>query len=110
MTRHLPTARFLFRTGVVASVCCAQPAAGAPEAPPAAAASPAAPALGESLTGAAKEEYETGRILFDNADYSGALVKFRHAYELSSDPRLLWNMGACEKNLRHYVKLLHLVD
>lgn len=68
------------------------------------------PTLADSLTGLAKAEYDSGRILFDNGDYKGALVKFQHAYDLSSDPRLLWNMGACEKQLRHYVKLLRLMD
>lgn len=75
---------------------------------PAPAASPAA--LGDSLTGQAKEDYESGRILFENGDNVGALVKFQHAFDLSSDSRLLWDMGACEKNLRHYVRVLRLVE
>jgi PEGA domain len=82
-------------------------------APPAASASPAAsplPPLADSLTGPAREDYESGRVLFDNNDFSGALVKFQHAYELSSDARLLWDMGACEKNQRHYVHVLRLVE
>jgi hypothetical protein len=91
----------------------AAPGAGtAPASAPSAstdAASGAAP-LADSLTGLARAEYESGRILFDNGDYAGALVKFQHAYELSSDPRLLWNMGACEKQLRHYARLLRLMD
>jgi hypothetical protein len=78
--------------------------------PAAAPSAPTPPSLAESLTGQAKDDYESGRILFDNADYTGALVKFGHAFELSSDVRLLWDMGACEKNLRHYVRVLHLVE
>lgn len=74
------------------------------------ASSPAPAALGDSLTGAAKDEYVAGRILFQNGDFSGALVKFQHAFDLSSDVRLLWDMGACEKNLRHYVRVLRLVE
>jgi PEGA domain-containing protein len=80
----------------------------APAPPP----SPASTAsgLGESLTGPAKDAYEAARILFDSGDYAGALVKFQHAFDLSSDVRLLWDMGACEKNLRHYVHVLNLIE
>jgi hypothetical protein len=85
-----------------------------PSVPPAAVAAPVAvptPAsLSESLAGAAKEDYETARVLFDNSDYAGALVKFQHAYDSSADARLLWNMAACEKNLRHYARVLRLVE
>jgi len=66
--------------------------------------------LGESLSGQAREDYESGRVLFENHDFAGALVKFQHAFDLSSDVRLLWNMGACEKNLRHYVRVHGLVE
>jgi hypothetical protein len=69
-----------------------------------------APGLGESLTGPAKDAYEAARILFDSGDFAGALVKFQHAFDLSSDVRLLWDMGACEKNLRHYVHVLSLIE
>ena len=36
-------------------------------------------------------------------------MKFTAAYEKAKDPRLLWNMAACEKNLRHYSNVLSLV-
>jgi hypothetical protein len=66
--------------------------------------------LTETLTGEARDDYALGRILFENGDFAGALVKFQRAFDLSSDFRLLWNMGACEKNLRHYTRVLKLVD
>jgi hypothetical protein len=68
------------------------------------------PKLSDSLKGQAKDDYESGRVLFENNDYAGALVKFQHAFDLSDDFRLLWNMGACEKNLRHYTRVLMLVE
>ena len=34
----------------------------------------------------------------------------RSAYDMSKDPRLLWNMAACQKNLRHYAEVVRLVD
>jgi hypothetical protein len=66
--------------------------------------------LVESLAGDAKAAYESGRVLYADGDYPGAIAKFQRAYDLSPDPRLLWNMAACEKQLRHYTKVLRLVD
>ncbi len=93
-----------------------KPAAPAPIAPTASAAAaapspapPAVPSLSEALSGQAKQEYESGKLLFGDGDHVGALAKFGSAYAHSRDPRLLWNMAACEKNLRHYAKALGLV-
>lgn len=70
---------------------------------------PASPPLSESLTGEAKAEYDSAKILYGAGDFSGALLKFSSAHKRSSDPRLLWNMAACEKSLRHYARALTLV-
>jgi len=75
----------------------------APQAPPAG--QPAKP-LSESLTGLAKAEYEGARILYADKDYTSAISKFQRTYELSSDPRLLFNIAVCQKNLRKYSKML----
>jgi hypothetical protein len=84
------------------------------QAPPTAAASgigsPAPRPLSESLVGTPKTDYEAGRILFEDQDFAGALVKFQRAFELSGDVRLLWNMAVCEKSLRRYARVLALVD
>jgi hypothetical protein len=97
----------------------AAPKDAAPRTPPAAPkdaapkdAAPAAEAkpLRESLTGAALAEYEAGRVLYQDGDYGGALLKFQASYDLSKDYRLLWNMAACEKNLRRYARVLNLIE
>ena len=67
------------------------------------------PSLAETLTGDAKADYASGKVLYADGDHAGSLVKFSSAYERSKDPRLLWNMAACEKNLRHYARSLKLV-
>lgn len=67
------------------------------------------PTLGETLTGDAKADYDTARLAFGDHDYAGALIKFTSAYEKSKDARLLWNMATCEKQLRHYSKVIGLV-
>jgi hypothetical protein len=43
-------------------------------------------------------------MLFENGDFPGALAKYRQAYEQSKDPRLLYNMALCERNLRAYAR------
>lgn len=75
-----------------------------------AAALPSSANLGDSLTGSAKADYAAAKILYEDGDYQGALIKLKSAYASSQDPRLLWNMAACEKNLRHYAEVARLVD
>jgi hypothetical protein len=102
----------------VALVGSPAPAAPPKRSPVSTASPPVAPAppsdepksLSDLLTGEAKTHYDIARILYRDGDHAGALSKFRRAYELSHDVRLLWNMAACEKNLRHYVKVLALVE
>lgn len=66
--------------------------------------------LAESLTGDAKAAFDAARLLYEDGDAAGASAKFRRAYELSQDPRLLWNMAVCEKDLRHYAKASTLIQ
>lgn len=63
-----------------------------------------------SLRGEARALYDLGRDLFTAGDVSAALGKFSRAHELSGDPRLLWNMAACESALKHYARAMTLVD
>jgi|GEM_PF-1424381 hypothetical protein len=84
--------------------------------PAAATVTPPAPAppsgpkpLTDSLTGEAKAAYDAGRLLYGDGDFAGALVKLQAAYDMAQDPRLLWNMAACEKGMRHYAKVVVLV-
>lgn len=65
--------------------------------------------LSEALLGEAKTEYDAAKLLFMDGDLPGAATKFRRAYDLSRDPRLLWNVAACEKEQRHYAKASSLV-
>jgi hypothetical protein len=102
-------------------VCVAAPAEGSrPPAPvvPDAPAVPAPPSpavvsapapLSESLSGPAKEAYEAARILMNNQDPAGALTKYRVAYDASGDPRLLFDMAVCERDLRAYARMQSLL-
>lgn len=70
----------------------------------------AAPPLGESLQGSARADYAAARVLYEDGDYEGAQTKLAAAYDASHDPRLLWNMAACEKALRHYASVIVLLE
>jgi hypothetical protein len=66
--------------------------------------------LGETLTGPAKDFYDQARARFRVRDYAGALELLRSAQEASPDPRLFWNMAACEGKLHHYAVAISLVE
>jgi hypothetical protein len=65
--------------------------------------------LGDTLTGEAKQSYEAARVLIGADDYVGAFERFKTAYQLSKDARLLWNMAVTQKSLHNYGKTSALV-
>ena len=88
----------------------AAPSPAPPVAAPTPASAPPPAPLGQVLTGAAKDDYEAAKLVYAEGDFSTAAIKFRRAYDVSRDPRLLWNIAACEKGARHYTKALLLVE
>ncbi len=93
---------------LVASVATAQPAT-TPKSDTTTSASHAKPLAG-SLTGSARADYDAAKVLFADGDMKSAIVKFQSAYDSSKDARLLWNIAACEKNQRHYAKVLAYIE
>ena len=61
--------------------------------------------LAQALSGAAREAYSSAQVLVNNGDYTGAYAKFWQAYELSKDPRLLFNMAVCARNTHDYARM-----
>jgi hypothetical protein len=96
--RCVPLALFVALT-CVSPLALAQTAAPVPER-----------SLGESLQGPASEAYTSAKMLMNNKDFTGALAKFRQAYELSKDPRLLYDMAICERSLRAYARMQSLLE
>lgn len=60
----------------------------------------------EELPPDAVRAWDDGRLLLQqqSPDYEKALVKFREAYEASGNPRVLYNVAVCEKNLNRYAR------
>lgn len=65
--------------------------------------------LTDSLSGAAKEAYDAAVVLLNNKDCGRAIAKYRQAYDLSQDPRLLFDIAVCERDLRAYAQMQELL-
>jgi hypothetical protein len=94
---------------LLAIVCASGLARIADAQPTGANAAPKAPLI-ESLSGPAKEAYEAATILVNNGDSAHAIAKYREAYEQSKDPRLLFDMAVCERDLHAYAAMQGLLS
>lgn len=54
------------------------------------------------LNDEAKKQWDTAIALASRNQWDGARAAFLQAYELSKNPRVLFNVGVAEKNLGHY--------
>lgn len=52
----------------------------------------------------ARKAWDAAKQLAGANDYKGALVEFQRAYQLSHNPRVLYNVGIVEKLLTHYAR------
>ncbi len=58
----------------------------------------------DELPDPARKAWDSAKELFEANDYAGALVEYTRAYELSKNPRVLFNVGVAEKSLKHYAR------
>jgi hypothetical protein len=66
---------------------------------------PAAPGdIRAQLPDDAKRAWDAAKELAGASNYKGAAVQFRQAYELSHNPRVLYNVGVAEKLQTHYAR------
>jgi hypothetical protein len=65
--------------------------------------------LAQVLSGAAKDAFDAAQSLVDRSDFAKAYSKFAQAYDLSSDPRLLFNMALCEGRIHDYARMKRLL-
>ena len=80
---------------------------------PALAAPPSAPAtvdVRSQLPDAARKAWDAAKQLAGASDFRGALVEFQRAYDLSHNPRVLFNVGVTEKLLTHYARAVDAWD
>jgi len=65
---------------------------------------PAAPT--PAATTEARERYQRGVELFDERNYTAAMVEFQRAYELTRNPAVLFNISATHELSGHFVEAL----
>jgi hypothetical protein len=58
--------------------------------------------LRDELPEAARKDWDAARELYDAGDYRGALVHFQRVHATSQNPRTLFNIGVCHKDLTQY--------
>jgi hypothetical protein len=68
------------------------------------------PALSQVLHGAAKNAYDVASLLYKQGDFAGAEAKYGEAYDLQKDPRLIFNMAACERGRHAYARMKALLE
>jgi hypothetical protein len=66
--------------------------------------------LSESLWGDARVAYEAANALVEAHDFAGAFTKYKQAYDASHDPRLLFDMAVCERDLHKYARMQELLQ
>lgn len=57
-----------------------------------------------------KRTAEEARALYRKGDYKGSLDALERLQRLAPDPRLFWNMAACENKLGHHAKAIAYVE
>lgn len=73
-------------------------------------AQPQAPDVRSQLQEPAQRAWDAAKQLAGASDYRGALVEFQRAYDLSRNPRVLYNLGVTEKLLTHYARAVDAWD
>jgi hypothetical protein len=68
-------------------------------------AGPSRPGLADALTGPALAAYDEATALLNAKDDRSALEKYQRAYALSKDPRLLFDMAVCDRDLGRYAQM-----
>lgn len=59
-----------------------------------------------AATAEARERYQRGVELFDERNYTAAMVEFQRAYELTRNPAVLFNISATHELSGHFVEAL----
>lgn len=64
--------------------------------------------LREQLSPEAQKHWDTAIALYQRNQWDGARTSFNAAYEASKNPRVLFNVAVCEKNLGRYAKAIEI--
>lgn len=98
MNRRLVPLTVLLATALASPVLYAQGGRGG-EAP-----ATKRPTIRDELAPDARRSWNAAIELYEAKDFRGARVEFMRAYELSHNPRVLFNVGVCDKNVARYAR------
>ncbi len=74
---------------------------------------PAAPAkqktIRQELPPEAAAKWDSALVLFNAQNWDGARAEFLKTYELSKNPRVLFNVAVCEKNRKKYARAIEIL-
>jgi tetratricopeptide (TPR) repeat protein len=84
--------RLLASTAIIALLAGNTPAIAQPQAP--------------DTRSKAASHFKEGQLYFENGDYDRAITEYREAYELSTEPLLLFNIALCEDRAKRYERAL----
>ena len=62
--------------------------------------------LREQLPPEAQKHWDTAIVLYERKQFDGARTSFNAAYDASKNPRVLFNVAVCEKNLGRYERAI----
>lgn len=63
----------------------------------------------DTLAPDAKAHWDRAIDLYNHGNWDGARSSFNAAYEASKNPRILFNVAVCEKNMNHYGRTIELL-
>jgi hypothetical protein len=66
--------------------------------------------LRDQLPPDAQKQWDSAISLYNHNQFDGARTSFNAAYELSKNPRVLFNVAVCEKNLGRFSKAIEVFD
>jgi len=66
--------------------------------------------LRDELSESARREFDSARELYDAGNFGPAAVQFMRVYEMTKNPRVLYNVAICEKSQNHFAKAIALLE
>ncbi|MBW2457555.1 MAG: PEGA domain-containing protein [Deltaproteobacteria bacterium] len=69
-------------------------------------AQPKQPTILEELPAEAHDDWNSAKQLYADGNFNGAAVHFRQVYQASKNPRVLFNIGVCQKKLGRYAEAI----
>ena len=92
---------------ILAACAIATPSAAAAAADSTAATvNPSSARLRDALSGPARAAFDRATTLFRVGNFDAARVEFDQAFALSGEPRLLYNVAVCDKELKRYARAI----